>query len=91
MVARGNKFNPHDFYPLSCLFLTFPSQVLYYFSSDILARFLNDQSEAGVAQLVEYKLPKLGVAGSSPVARSNGQAPNILICFFFKANQPAIH
>ena len=26
---------------------------------------------AGVAQLVEYKLPKLGVAGSSPVARSN--------------------
>ncbi len=25
---------------------------------------------AGVAQLVEYKLPKLGVAGSSPVARS---------------------
>ena len=26
--------------------------------------------QAGVAQLVEYKLPKLGVAGSSPVARS---------------------
>ena len=26
--------------------------------------------EAGIAQLVEYKLPKLGVAGSSPVARS---------------------
>ena len=26
---------------------------------------------AGVAQLVEYKLPKLGVAGSIPVARSN--------------------
>ena len=25
---------------------------------------------AGVAQLVEYKLPKLGVAGPSPVARS---------------------
>mgnify|MGYP007063708774 CR=1 FL=1 len=25
---------------------------------------------AGVAQLVEYELPKLGVAGSSPVARS---------------------
>ena len=25
---------------------------------------------AGIAQLVEYKLPKLGVAGSSPVARS---------------------
>lgn len=27
-------------------------------------------SWAGVAQLVEYKLPKLGVAGSTPVARS---------------------
>ena len=27
-------------------------------------------SQAGVAQLVEYKLPKLGVAGSNPVARS---------------------
>ena len=27
---------------------------------------------AGVAQLVEHKLPKLGVAGSSPVARSRG-------------------
>jgi hypothetical protein len=25
---------------------------------------------AGIAQLVEYKLPKLGVAGSNPVARS---------------------
>src|SRR5919109_2170652 len=25
---------------------------------------------AGVTQLVEYKLPKLGVAGSNPVARS---------------------
>jgi hypothetical protein len=26
---------------------------------------------AGVAQLVEHKLPKLGVAGSNPVARSS--------------------
>ena len=25
---------------------------------------------AGIAQLAEYKLPKLGVAGSKPVARS---------------------
>ena len=30
----------------------------------------NDFRKAGVAQLVEYKLPKLGVAGSIPVARS---------------------
>ena len=28
---------------------------------------------AGVAQLVEYELPKLGVAGSNPVARSSMQ------------------
>jgi hypothetical protein len=27
-------------------------------------------SQAGIAQLVEHKLPKLGVAGSNPVARS---------------------
>ncbi len=30
---------------------------------------------AGVAQLVEYKLPKLGVAGSNPVARSRVVEP----------------
>ena len=30
------------------------------------------EKEAGIAQLVEYKLPKLGVAGSNPVARSTG-------------------
>ena len=30
----------------------------------------NAYRKAGVAQLVEYKLPKLGVAGSRPVARS---------------------
>ena len=30
----------------------------------------NNPRKAGVAQLVEYKLPKLGVAGSNPVARS---------------------
>ena len=31
--------------------------------------------QAGVAQLVEYELPKLGVAGSNPVARSNRPSP----------------
>src|SRR5215831_18528667 len=30
-----------------------------------------ERHEAGVAQLVEYELPKLGVAGSNPVARSS--------------------
>jgi adenosylcobinamide kinase/adenosylcobinamide-phosphate guanylyltransferase len=34
------------------------------------ARRYNAFQKAGVAQLVEYKLPKLGVAGSNPVARS---------------------
>jgi hypothetical protein len=32
------------------------------------------EEQAGVAQLVEYKLPKLGVAGSNPVARSISSA-----------------
>jgi cytoskeletal protein CcmA (bactofilin family) len=31
--------------------------------------------QAGVAQLVEYELPKLGVAGSNPVARSSRPSP----------------
>ena len=31
---------------------------------------LIDHLSAGVTQLVEYELPKLGVAGSNPVARS---------------------
>jgi hypothetical protein len=29
------------------------------------------RTDAGVAQLVEHELPKLGVAGSNPVARSS--------------------
>jgi hypothetical protein len=31
---------------------------------------------AGIAQLVEYKLPKLGVASSNLVARSSLSSPN---------------
>ena len=38
-------------------------------------------AQAGVAQLVEYKLPKLGVAGSSPVARSREKG----VRYLFKA------
>jgi hypothetical protein len=33
-------------------------------------RELSRSAHAGVAQLVEHELPKLGVAGSSPVSRS---------------------
>ena len=33
-------------------------------------KILNLHMQARVAQLVEHKLPKLGVAGSSPVSRS---------------------
>ena len=44
---------------------------------------------AGVAQLVEHQLPKLRVAGSSPVSRSKGSAkcialllyPHLSVCF----------
>ncbi len=36
---------------------------------------------AGIAQLVEYKLPKLGVAGSSPVARSRLGEKRVLFPF----------
>lgn len=32
---------------------------------------------AGVAQMVEHKLPKLGVAGSKPVARSSLASPSL--------------
>ena len=32
---------------------------------------------AGVAQLVEHELPKLGVAGSNPVARSRFECGRI--------------
>ena len=35
------------------------------------SKSLDQPSDAGVAQLVEHQLPKLRVAGSSPVARSN--------------------
>ncbi len=40
------------------------------------------RSRAGVAQLVEYKLPKLGVAGSIPVARSKLSVPATGRAFF---------
>ena len=36
----------------------------------MLVRRAGRGKRAGIAQLVEYKLPKLGVAGSNPVARS---------------------
>ena len=35
--------------------------------------FSDDGIRAGIAQLVEYKLPKLGVASSNLVARSRRQ------------------
>ncbi len=41
--------------------------------------------EAGIAQLVEYKLPKLGVAGSNPVARSTFGVTQCLPFSLFEA------
>ena len=35
-----------------------------------IRRRLGADARADIAQLVEYKLPKLGVAGSNPVVRS---------------------
>ena len=40
--------------------------------------------DAGIAQLVEYKLPKLGAAGSNPVSRSSFSgvaAPTVSCCW----------
>src|SRR2546427_5512526 len=44
---------------------------------------VGERVRAGVAQLVEYELPKLGVAGSNPVARSiirDAPEPERLYC-----------
>ena len=51
----------------------------------INAALITDKG-AGVAQLAEYKLPKLGVTGSNPVTRSIGyrgqvSAVNVGIAF----------
>ena len=50
------------------------------------------EEQAGVAQLVEYKLPKLGVAGSNPVARSISRARSESstgrLCFGFDVFRP---
>ena len=49
---------------------------------------------AGIAQLVEYKLPKLGVAGSNPVARSSFRKRMCALSLFeamsFAGGQPGI-
>ena len=39
--------------------------------------------DAGVAQLVEHELPKLGVAGSNPVARSSFHPAPVFIRGFY--------
>ena len=41
-----------------------------FYNLTVISFFHIKGMRAGVAQLVEYKLPKLGVAGSNPVARS---------------------
>ncbi len=43
---------------------------------------------AGVAQLVEHNLAKVGVAGSNPVARSRFRSrPWAVFCFLFQTNK----
>jgi hypothetical protein len=41
-----------------------------FYNLTVILFFLIRYMKAGIAQLVEYKLPKLGVAGSNPAARS---------------------
>ena len=66
-VAFRSSFQPpHQFYLRArWVRLTHFRQTL-----DLLHRFSYYYLRAGIAQLVEYKLPKLGAAGSIPVARS---------------------
>ena len=47
------------------------------FEIDISGKNKYIKTKAGIAQLVEYKLPKLGVAGSNPVARSSPGAETV--------------
>ena len=44
------------------------------------------KQRAGIAQLVEYELPKLGVAGSNPVARSKSTCSITVVCLRFPKN-----
>ena len=57
VMESSNKLNPH----------TITVQNLLHCHG----KELPNPGRAGVAQLVEHELPKLGVAGSSPVARSS--------------------
>ena len=43
---------------------------------------------AGVAQLVEHELPKLGVAGSNPVARSSFRAMSFYVAQMSMTQSP---
>ena len=55
-----------------CLSVTVPNQrAAANFSLSDGGRMGSMRPDAGVAQLVEHELPKLGVAGSNPVARSS--------------------
>lgn len=67
--------NSSKFESSSKIFLDVKNIVHYLGSDNLPKRYticLKDFTfgRAGIAQLVEYKLPKLGVAGSNPVARS---------------------
>ena len=72
----------------SSLFLFIKNKIFCFFSSRLLAvydylLFLKYQNQAEVAQLVEHQLPKLRVAGSSPVFRSKaGTSHQMWVPFF---------
>ena len=49
-----------------------PFPVWFYLDFSVFLSYVVISRRAGIAQLVEYKLPKLGVASSNLVARSRG-------------------
>ena len=48
---------------------------LFTFAPPFLIAVLSSMRNAGIAQLVEHDLAKVGVAGSSPVSRSQNPDP----------------
>ncbi len=56
-------------------FLLLTKQISYSILVFVRAVRKFGQMYARVAQLVEHDLAKVGVAGSSPVSRSNGKQP----------------
>ena len=64
-MSTANQFRVEELVALTC-----PGVALKTVDKHPPVDYYRQTTRAGIAQLVEYELPKLGVAGSSPVARS---------------------